>query len=75
MIIHCLKNNSSATLLFIAVLINTGCTTGQYYHSAKQYQINQCKQSASNAEYDDCIKRTEETYSEYNKKLEELKTK
>ena len=63
------------TLFYFLVLIITGCTTSQYYHGAKQYQINQCKQSPSNAEYDDCMKRTEETYNEYNMKLDELQAK
>ena len=36
------------------------------YHGAKQYEVNQCLQTTSNAEYDDCIKRTEKTFNEYN---------
>ena len=52
------------TLLFISISIIIGCTTGQFYQSFKQRQINQCKQSASNAEYNDYIKRTDETFNE-----------
>ncbi len=63
------------TILFVTILINTGCTTSQFYQGAKQHQINQCKQLASNAEYNDCIKRTEDTFNEYNKKREKSLTK
>lgn len=57
-------------LIFIAISIITGCTTNQMYHSAKQYEVNQCRQTASNSEYDDCIKRTEKTFNEYNTERE-----
>ena len=57
--------------LLLLISIITGCTTSQMYHSAKQYEVNQCRQTTSNAEYDDCIKRTEKTFNEYNKEREE----
>ena len=68
----CLKmeNKMHSILSLVTILIITGCTTSQFYQSAKQHQINQCKQSASNAEYNDCVKRTDETFNEYNKKRE-----
>ena len=59
-------------LIFIAISILTGCTTSQMYHGAKQYEVNQCRQTTSNSEYDDCIKRTEKTFNEYNQKREEI---
>jgi len=60
------------TLLIISFLTITGCNGSQFYQAAKQYQINECNKSASNAEYNDCIKTTDETRNEYNKKREEL---
>jgi len=59
-------------LIFIAISIITGCTTSQMYHGAKQYEVNQCRQATSNAEYEDCIKRTEKTFNEYNTEREEI---
>ena len=53
-------------LILTAASIITGCTTSQMYHGAKQYEVNRCLQTTSNAEYDDCIKRTEKTFNEYN---------
>jgi len=66
-----MENKMHSILLLVTIMIITGCTTSQFYHSVKQHQINQCKQSASNTEYNDCIKRTDKTFNEYNKNREE----
>jgi hypothetical protein len=54
-------------LLLIVVLLASGCSTEQAYHSVKGWQKNECNKQADNAAREQCLKETDTSYDEYKK--------
>ena len=58
--------------ILLALLAMTGCSKQNWYHGAQSAQQAECMQQPQ-AEYDDCMAPSQESFDEYEKKRALLK--
>ena len=60
-------------LAIISSVILSACSNQDFYQSAQRNQQQQCaKENPSHHEYEECLRRSEQTYKEYKEERERI---
>lgn len=61
------------SLLFIFIVLTLqACSAKQFHSLIQDHQKQECQSLPTNSQYEECIKRNNESYDEYSRKREEV---
>ena len=59
-------------LLLVSLFLQTGCTSNEMFYGIQKGSQVQCLNEPNKAAYEECMKRTEGTYDEYQENRQDL---